>query len=314
MAKKRKSTSTNPTILSQDITIEIFSRLRVKSLMRFKCLSKFYNSLVSESYLVDMHQRHSMSNHLGEIKFFVLDVEGFYSTEVKKGGKVSRCNLDFRYDDLSYANGMLCFWLKKKESVRIFNPGTREVKQLHYPLRKLKELHLSSDYECFYSLGYEPEGKKYKVLMTLCVSEKGIRNWREIDCMTYFPSHTLHFWSYLYIGLRRRDYKLVEVKGKLAIQKRSSKSVKLWILGDPHREDWKSYTICFPPHLKNIITYKIFSCCDCYDVTNNSWYDVTKKRWKYLKISSFSVTDWIEENIYTYVECLFPLKKIRNVS
>ncbi|XP_016558514.1 putative F-box protein At1g46984 [Capsicum annuum] len=286
MAKKRKSTSTNPTILSQDITIEIFSRLRVKSLMRFKCLSKFYNSLVSESYLVDMHQRHSMSNHLGEIKFFVLDVEGFYSTEVKKGGKVSRCNLDFRYDDLSYANGMLCFWLKKKESVRIFNPGTREVKQLHYPLRKLKELHLSSDYECRFIVSFDLKTENFKTI-TLC------------NALRYQ-------W--------RRDYKLVELKGKLAIQKRSSKSVKLWILGDPHREDWKSYTICFPPHLKNIITYKIFSCCDCYDVTNNSWYDVTKKRWKYLKISSFSVTDWIEENIYTYVKCLFPLKKIRNVS
>ncbi|PHT91930.1 hypothetical protein T459_07043 [Capsicum annuum] len=243
MAKKRKSTSTNPTILSQDITIEIFSRLRVKSLMRFKCLSKFYNSLVSESYLVDMHQRHSMSNHLGEIKFFVLDVEGFYSTEVKKGGKVSRCNLDFRYDDLSYANGR-------------------------------------------FIVSFDLKTENFKTI-TLC------------NALRYQ-------W--------RRDYKLVELKGKLAIQKRSSKSVKLWILGDPHREDWKSYTICFPPHLKNIITYKIFSCCDCYDVTNNSWYDVTKKRWKYLKISSFSVTDWIEENIYTYVKCLFPLKKIRNVS
>ncbi|KAM3363757.1 hypothetical protein P3S68_018611 [Capsicum galapagoense] len=136
MAKRRESTSSNPTIFSYDITIEIFSRLPVKSLMRFKCLSKFHNSLVSGSYLEDMLQRHSIISRLDKIKFFLPNNDDCYSIdlEVKKGEKVSTCYLDFDYDYLSYANGLFSLWEGSLERVKIFNPGTREVKLLPHIL------------------------------------------------------------------------------------------------------------------------------------------------------------------------------------
>lgn len=305
MAKKIKCMSTNSTIFSDDITIEIFARLPVKSLIRFKCLSRFFNSLISELYFSGIHQHRSMSTRLDEIKFFVPESDGFYSIEMKKDGKLSRCNFDFQYNNLSYDNGLFCFWVEKLESVRIFNPGTREVRVLPrvkqlYPLRNLSESYLSLYYGCSYVLGYEPEEKKYKVLMTLCVTRESTRNWiftlgtdkswREIDRVAYYPlerelcvcgviyildcSNTfivafdLKSENFKFIPLwsashhRKGAYELIEVKGKLAIWDCSSECVTLWVLGDPQKEEWWSHNIRFLSHVKNIGTYQIHSCCD----------------------------------------------------
>lgn len=49
--------------------------------------------------------------------------------------------------------GFFCFCEEKVESVRIFNPATKEVRLLP----RLKELDLLLYYECSYLLGDEPE-------------------------------------------------------------------------------------------------------------------------------------------------------------
>lgn len=161
--KKMKASPSNPTIFSDDITIDLFSRLPVKSLMRFKCVSKNFNSLISESYFMDIHEQRSKDIGLAQVRFFVQELDGFYSIE---GRKLSRCNFDFPYDKLSYHNGLFCFWVEKFESVRIFNPGTGQVivlprvKKLHY-LRNLRGESYLLRGDCSYTLGYESEEKKY---------------------------------------------------------------------------------------------------------------------------------------------------------
>ncbi|KAG5605027.1 hypothetical protein H5410_026519 [Solanum commersonii] len=41
--------------IPRDITIQIFSWLPAKSLMRFRCISKFHNSIVLEPNFVYLH-------------------------------------------------------------------------------------------------------------------------------------------------------------------------------------------------------------------------------------------------------------------
>ncbi|XP_059295249.1 putative F-box protein At1g32420 [Lycium ferocissimum] len=360
--KKMKTTATNPTIFSNDITVEIFSRLPVKSLLRFKCVSRFFNSLVSESYLMDIHRRRSRSTSRNEIKFFVPVSKGFYSMEMKEDGEVSTCNFDFLYDHLSYANGLFYFWVEQTEPVRIFNPGTREVRLLPrvkqlYPLRCLREFYLSSFYGCFYFLGYEPQEKKYKILMTLCVSRECTKNWvftlgskeywREVKSTVDFFPHKRGICIcgviYFFVHSKRfivafdvkaenfktiklwnashDDYELIEVKGKLAVQRCFSNNVNLWILENTQKEEWHSHIVSFSSQV-GFDAYEICSFCNgeilifvsklsastndrlcyCYDVRNNSG--------KYVKILWPTVNDWIDEGIYTYVESLIPLKKI----
>ncbi|XP_049375488.1 F-box/kelch-repeat protein At3g06240-like [Solanum verrucosum] len=48
--------------LPQDIIMEIFSRLPVRSLFRFKCLSKFWMTFISEPYFVMKHFNHARRN------------------------------------------------------------------------------------------------------------------------------------------------------------------------------------------------------------------------------------------------------------
>lgn len=75
--EKRKSNSRNSSI-PEEIICDIFSRLPVDSLMRFKCLSKSYNALISNPYFVDTHHSHSIS-HPGRIKFLTRSRDGNFS-------------------------------------------------------------------------------------------------------------------------------------------------------------------------------------------------------------------------------------------
>lgn len=48
--------------LTPDLVIEIFSRLPVKSLVRFKCVSKYYNELISKRNFIKLHLERSPKN------------------------------------------------------------------------------------------------------------------------------------------------------------------------------------------------------------------------------------------------------------
>lgn len=56
-------------------------------------------------------------------------------------------------------NGLFCSWYKSSQPVAIFNPSTREV-------RFLTEVDHVDDSKFYFSLGFDPEEKMYKLLMT----------------------------------------------------------------------------------------------------------------------------------------------------
>ncbi|KAK4715328.1 hypothetical protein R3W88_013666 [Solanum pinnatisectum] len=68
--------------IPEEIMSDIFSRLPVDSLMRFKCLSKFYNSLVSDPSFIDIHQSRSIFRpHKIKILAHSRDENIFYTIE-----------------------------------------------------------------------------------------------------------------------------------------------------------------------------------------------------------------------------------------
>ncbi|KAK4724465.1 hypothetical protein R3W88_027244 [Solanum pinnatisectum] len=176
--------------IPQDITIQIFSCLPAKSLMRFKCVSKFYNTIVLKPYFADIRS----SNYSKINGCLDGDFDGlFYSIE-EDGNATKSCQLD-NFDKLcphidrisnyfGYDNGLFCTWEEKY--IAIFNPATGEVRYLPY-------LKCFDDVSSFiFSIGFEPEENKYKVLLTIykqnhlelsraLVFTLGIDNsWREI--------------------------------------------------------------------------------------------------------------------------------------
>ncbi|KAK4733595.1 hypothetical protein R3W88_007856 [Solanum pinnatisectum] len=143
--------------IPQDITIQIFLCLPAKSLMRFKCVSKFYNTIVLEPYFVEIRSsNYSKINRviecLGGVFYFVeirssnyskinrvIECLGgvFYSIE-EDGNATKSYQLDnfdklcHHFDRVSncfgYDNGLFCTWDEKY--ISIFNPAIGEVRYL----------------------------------------------------------------------------------------------------------------------------------------------------------------------------------------
>ncbi|KAF3648337.1 putative protein S-acyltransferase 7-like, partial [Capsicum annuum] len=150
--------------IPEDIIFELFSWLPVKSLMRFRCVSKYCNSLVVQPDFVNIHQCRSMTRP-GGTKLLMREDDGFY-TSVQNGTTASLSRIDGLHElpdffglhySLQCVNGIFCFWrgIRFQPAV-ICNPSTRQVKFL-------PKLDMGSS-EYHYSLGFEPEEKIFKVI------------------------------------------------------------------------------------------------------------------------------------------------------
>lgn len=88
---------TRKSSIPQDIIFQVFWWLPVKSLMRFRCVSRFCNFLVSESVFVDIHHCRSMIR-TGGTKFDVCRNYRYahlYTIEQKEEGKASHLHIEY---------------------------------------------------------------------------------------------------------------------------------------------------------------------------------------------------------------------------
>ncbi|XP_060190350.1 putative F-box protein At1g32420 [Lycium barbarum] len=200
--KNIKSSRKIPSI-PQEIIFDIFSWLPVESLMRFKCISKSFNSLVSKSYFVDIHQCHSRTRTKFLLHEWDLVAERnfYYTIEQNEDGKASRLriedyldglnNFDMKRDPVECVNGLFLFWRMGRHPAVICNPNTREVRFLP------GNPYTYDPGECLYLLGFEPEEKVYKVLFLKYVVVQGHlrswvfslgieESWKEIESIPYF--------------------------------------------------------------------------------------------------------------------------------
>ncbi|XP_022874175.1 F-box/kelch-repeat protein At3g06240-like [Olea europaea var. sylvestris] len=152
--------------LPWDITIEILSRLPVKSLLRFNCVSKSFYSLISQdSHFKRKHLDHQSANHN-----LILNLE--HAPECLFSCSLSSLSSDDQedvvvldnpikvesWDCLRIArscNGLLCIQ-DIAGIVCIWNPSTRELKRLPDCPRANDRI------AC--SLGYDSSSDDYKVL------------------------------------------------------------------------------------------------------------------------------------------------------
>uniref|UniRef100_M1CEV1 F-box protein n=1 Tax=Solanum tuberosum TaxID=4113 RepID=M1CEV1_SOLTU len=163
--------------IPQDIVIEILSWLPAKSLMRFKCVTKFFNSLVFNSNFMDIHRCRSLTRPGGKKLF--LHGSKFYCTsdQQKEDGINSASILQIEsFGELSFhihvdprlncVNNLFLLWQPLSvQPATILNPSTTEVKLLPSLIEGFSW--------CHYSLGFEPEEKKYKVLSTAKYDQEG---------------------------------------------------------------------------------------------------------------------------------------------
>ncbi|TXG71237.1 hypothetical protein EZV62_006172 [Acer yangbiense] len=142
------------TDLPPELIVDVLSRLPVKSLCRFRCISKSWLALISHPQFVRMHLTQTRRENLyigDENSFYYVDFESItYDVDKVDAVKIDITAFkpnpkDMRNALISSSNGLFCIIFKKY--AWLYNPSTREGKQV--PGFKSR-----GDFPCFLMYGF----------------------------------------------------------------------------------------------------------------------------------------------------------------
>ncbi|CAN8312775.1 unnamed protein product [Cochlearia groenlandica] len=139
----RCSETTLALVTSEDILIEILQHLPVKSLVRFKSVSKAWRSVIDSSHLQLKHLQIGHKRHGDREKSIVFELDksgGFQFKTLSKDKKFCsprRCYCRKRTEKTTYikvagsCNGLVCVY--DSDYIYIVNPATRRIRRLDPP-------------------------------------------------------------------------------------------------------------------------------------------------------------------------------------
>ncbi|XP_013651915.1 probable F-box protein At3g56670 [Brassica napus] len=169
--EKSHDTSTSSTRLRQggdinlplDLMVEILKKLPAKSLIRFRCVSKLWSSIISRSRdFIDSMVTRSLTEPPRDAHIIDDFAAGNYkkcylafssSTFPRNTNEVSVLLMPERMEQ--YIRGLILCWSISRNKAAIYNPTTRQCFNL--PDTKIKGIG-----SCFF--GYDPLGNQYKAL------------------------------------------------------------------------------------------------------------------------------------------------------
>ncbi|XP_059670630.1 putative F-box protein At1g32420 [Cornus florida] len=178
----------------EDLTIEILSRLPLKSLLRFKCVSKYLYSLIRSNTFINKHlQRHGNNGRL-LVKHYNYDTTAYtfalYPDETLAGFPLVYYDVDnihMPHDPriFDYCDGILCLW--NLDRMALWNPATREFTFIPMPQPNVP------DNFCTWSnfgFGLDPTTNDYKLvwIRRYFDSEKLINDYASAIISVYYLS------------------------------------------------------------------------------------------------------------------------------
>ncbi|XP_030547687.2 F-box/kelch-repeat protein At3g06240-like [Rhodamnia argentea] len=181
--------------VTEDIIIDILLRLPVKSLMRFKCVSKRWRSLISDQHFAKLHLERVISENVAPSQKIIksnplqtIDYEALDSDEVNDRAVVKSHDLggDEPWGLAGSCHGLVS--LAVCDGFLVYDPTTKES-------RKLPASDLVAEHELFLGFGYNSATDDYKILhgaffkandgSKKCVSEifsLRFGSWRWVPC------------------------------------------------------------------------------------------------------------------------------------
>ncbi|KAJ8533037.1 hypothetical protein K7X08_015926 [Anisodus acutangulus] len=154
--------------------MEILSRLPVRSLLRFKCVSKFWEAFIADPYFKMKHQIHAKNDQnsqkilisqmlIGEDSDFKFHCSSLSPVQmVEDEQKVdcsSNCIAPMKSKPFCGCDGLVLLAAlidTRNLHLLLWNPSTRESIDLPHPESPLME--------CVYGLGYDATSDDYKIL------------------------------------------------------------------------------------------------------------------------------------------------------
>lgn len=120
--------------------MEILKRLPVKSILRFRCVQKYWFSLIQSPYFIALHSRHQSNMN----KFLLFYNRGYKRFSLRFDDKQCEEYSAFQFSqhmlkklylecELIYetSNGLICVSATKTNKVYLWNPIIRKFKTLH---------------------------------------------------------------------------------------------------------------------------------------------------------------------------------------
>ncbi|KAL3726672.1 hypothetical protein ACJRO7_031560 [Eucalyptus globulus] len=192
--------------LPEEILIDILLRVPAESLVRFKLVCKRWRSLISDPGFAKLHlQRLKAGDLIPRQRIFIGDDEtiDFKTFDANEGcvavpHKIKTIKSDGNYTNwriVGSCDGLVCFLVSG--IFLIYNPTTREYREL--PSSDFEEDCdlLDRNNESFYGLGYEPQSDDYKIVEGIqeffdhfwgaAIFSLKSGSWRRI----YFPSEEI---------------------------------------------------------------------------------------------------------------------------
>ncbi|KAK6149673.1 hypothetical protein DH2020_017198 [Rehmannia glutinosa] len=139
-----------------EIIIDILTRLPVKSLLRFRCVSKSWRSMIDGKDFIKLHLHHSFETNSNRTlvvknnKLFYVDLDSFE--------RLDTGNIRFNSHFLVGSCNGLVLLVSTFDNIVLWNPSTRK-------LNKLPVTPLPMEFvELYYGLGYDSKHDDYKVV------------------------------------------------------------------------------------------------------------------------------------------------------
>ncbi|KAK9757166.1 hypothetical protein RND81_01G145000 [Saponaria officinalis] len=309
MFVKRHIIKTATFLPSEIITDEIFPKLPAKSLVRFKCVSKSYNTLISSSEFIDIHLRQSLSSDANRL--LIVSKENnpnLYSFDLHSSNSSATVStialpntlgrwLEGGVSIVGSFNGLLCVGLTLYEgephesSVHVLiNPSTGVFRKIPY-----NPLTVEGEFRVSFGFGYDDVNNDYKIVRVMenamgywpC-SVNGLMN-REVTVY----SLNLNKWK-LVEFVRRPKYSLDSFQNGLLLMNHllhwvfwNSFSYHIYCF-DTRSDKWvtevplmESFTrsdewVSDVPLMEsfNVMSLGVIRGCLCVSTRNNPWCDV----------------------------------------
>ncbi|XP_047339504.1 F-box protein CPR1-like [Impatiens glandulifera] len=180
-------------LLPDEILADILCRLPVKCLLRLRCVSKSWLSLISSSHFVKLHLSQSVQtknnlrifmwkDNIYRVDFDLLK-EGFLPPVavdyLPLSCPVMSLIMEMRFADYDYdggillcgsCDGLLCLSNAISiNTVLLWNPSTRKSIKLPYPFVDFRDKY-DIVYNCIYRFGYDNTNDDYKVVRIVFIS------------------------------------------------------------------------------------------------------------------------------------------------
>ncbi|XP_041016641.1 F-box/kelch-repeat protein At3g06240-like [Juglans microcarpa x Juglans regia] len=151
--------------LPENVIVEILLRLPVKSLVRFRCVSKRWRSLISDPRFAksQFSQASERSQRLlisSRSEILSLDYNApFGDSSTLREHVVPSLRRGRHVRIVGSCNGLVCVAVHRHKGFRIWNPSTGDVRKLPDPKFSLR----GEDY--WYGFGFDPSTDDYKLLV-----------------------------------------------------------------------------------------------------------------------------------------------------